>query len=343
MGSSLKSLVRNGFCFGERGIGLNVAWFRNPGDIQITHKDIPTVSDNEVLLKIDYAGICGTDKKIFAGDIPCERIILGHEFSGEAVEVGLKVKNIIKGQYYNVQPNLSCGVCSICRRGRYSLCKNKISHGIHIDGGFAEYCAVDFNLLFPINNISHIESALIEPVACCINGLKRCNLSMGQDVLIIGGGFTGLIFVQLVKLYGANVHFITRNKKKRALAKSLGADSVGESIHETNKDFDVVVEAVGNPDTVNDAFQAVGRGGSILLFGITHETETVPLKPYEVWEKELKIIGSRSNGHNHFDAIKILPRLNITDLISYVIDLKDIVMGFEKLDTEDCIKVVIRI
>jgi 2-desacetyl-2-hydroxyethyl bacteriochlorophyllide A dehydrogenase len=322
---------------------LKVAWFRNPGDIKITDRNIPTVTDNEVLLKIDYAGICGTDKKIFAGDIRCEPVILGHEFSGEVVEVGLKVKNITKGQYYNVQPNLSCGVCGICRRGRYNLCENKISHGIHINGGFAEYCAVDSNLLFPVKNISNIESALIEPVACCLNGLKRCNLSMGQDVLIIGGGFSGLIFVQLVKLYGANAHLITRNKKKRALAKSLGADFVGESIHEMDKDFDVVIEAVGKIDTVNDAVQAVGRGGSVLLFGITRETENIPLKPYEVWEKELKIIGSRSNGHNHFDAIKILSRLNIKDLISHVIDLKDIAMGFEKLDTEDCIKVVIRI
>lgn len=322
---------------------MKAALFRNPRDIVIVNRNIPTVKENEVLLKIDYAGICGTDKKIFRGDMQCEPIILGHEFSGEVREIGAKVKHIKIGQYYNVQPNLSCGVCNICRKGRYNLCENKISYGIHIDGGFAEYCTVNSNLLFPINNITHIESVLIEPVACCLYGLTRGNLSMGQDVLIIGGGFTGLIFVQLAKLCGANVHLITRNEKKRTLAKSLGADSVYESIHEIEKKFDVVVEAAGKVDTVSNAFQAVGRGGSILLFGITPKTENIPLNPYEIWEKELKIIGSRSNGHNHFDAIKILPRLNIKDLISYIIDLKDIAMGVEKFDTEDCIKVVVRI
>lgn len=320
---------------------MKAAVFRKPGNIIVENREIPTLKDNQVLLKIDYAGICGTDKKIFNGDIPCEPVVLGHEFSGEAREVGSKVENVKIGHYYNVQPNLSCGVCSICRKGRYSLCENKISYGTHIDGGFAEYCTVDSNLLFPVNNIAHIESALIEPVACCLHGLIRCNLSIGQDVLIIGGGFTGLIFVQLAKLQGANAHLITRNEKKRALAQSLGADSVYESISKINMDFDVVIEAVGKTDTVNNAFQVAGRGGNILLFGVTHKAESVPLKPYEVWEKELKIIGSRGNGHNHFDAIRILPKLNIRDLISHVVELDDIERGLKIIGQSDCIKVVV--
>lgn len=321
---------------------MKAALFRNPGDIKVVHRDIPKLKDNEVLLKIDYAGICGTDKKIYNGEIRCEPVILGHEFSGEAREVGSKVKNVKIGNYYNVQPNLSCGVCAVCRKGRYSLCEAKISYGTHIDGGFAEYCAVDSKLLFPVHNIEHIETALVEPVACCLRGLTRSDLSIGQDVLVIGGGFTGLIFIQLAKLWGANVHLITRSEKKRALAQSLGADAVYASINEVNTNFDLVIEAVGEIETVNNAFQAVGRGGSILLFGVTHATESISLKPYEVWKKEINIISSRSNGHGHSDAIQILPKLNIKDLISHVVELDDIERGLKIIGQSDCIKAVVR-
>jgi 2-desacetyl-2-hydroxyethyl bacteriochlorophyllide A dehydrogenase len=324
-------------------INLKAALFRNRGDITVVDKDIPALEDNQVLLKIDYAGICGTDKEIFNGDIPSKPVVLGHEFSGEAIEIGSKVKNIEIGHYYNVQPNLSCGICEVCRKERYSLCKNKISYGIHIDGGFAEYCAVNYNQLFPVFNITHIESALVEPIACCLHGLNRCDLSVGQDVLIIGGGFIGLIFVQLAKMRGTNVHLIEPDNNKRALAKSLGADSVYESISEINMDFDVVIEAVGKTETVKNAFQVVGRGGDILLFGVCPEGESISLKPYKVWEKELKIIGSRSTEHNHFYAIRILPKLNIKDLISHVIALDNIERGFEMMIKEDCIKVVVHI
>lgn len=329
--------------FHKGGIDLKAALFHNQGDIKVVDRDILALKNNQVLLKIDYAGICGTDKKIFNGDIPCNPpVVLGHEFSGKAIKTGSKVKNIEIGHYYNVQPNLSCGICDICRKKRYSLCKNKISYGTHINGGFAEYCAVNCNLLFPILNITQMESALIEPVACCLHGLNRCDLSVGQDVLIIGGGFIGLIFVQLAKLRGANVHLIEPNNKKRLLVESLGADSVYESRSEINMDFDVVIEAVGKTETVNNAFQAVGRGGNILLFGVNPRAESISLKPYEVWEKELKIIGSRGNEHNHFDAIRILPKLNIKDLISHIIELKNISKGFDLMEQDDCIKVIVR-
>lgn len=321
---------------------MKAALFHSRGNIKIVDKDIPIVKDNEVLLKIDYSGICGTDKRIFSGEIECNPVVLGHEFSGKAVEVGPIVKSINIGQYYNVQPNLSCGICSICRKGRYSLCENKISYGTHIDGGFAEYCVVDSEMLFPINNITPIESVLIEPVACCVYALKRCNISVGQNVLIIGGGFTGLIFVQLAKLRGANVYLITRSEKKRTLARIVGADEVYESIHEIDKDFDVVIEAVGKTDTVNDAFQVVGRGGKILLFGVINRNEIVSFSPYEIWEKEIEIVASRGNGHNHFDAIQILPKLNVHDLISHVVELDDIESGFKSIGEKNCTKVIVR-
>ena len=322
---------------------MKAALFRSPGDIAIVDKRIPSLGDNQVLLKIDYASICGTDKAIFDGNIPCKPVVLGHEFSGEVVKVGSKVKNIEVGSYCNVQPNIACGICDICRKGNPNLCEYKVSHGIHIDGGFAEYCVVNQDLLFPIYGIPHIESPLIEPVACCLHGLKRCNPSIGEDALVIGGGFIGLVFLQLMKLRGLNVHLIEPNKKKRSLAKSLGAECVFESISEVCDDFDIVVEAVGKIETVRNAFRVVGRGGIVLLFGVCPQSETLSFSPYEVWKKELRIVSSRSNGHNHFDAIRILSKLNLKDMITHVIELKDIKRGFKLMDDNNHIKIVIHV
>ena len=317
--------------------------FRGPGDIAIIEKQIPSPEDYQVLLKIDYASICGTDKAIFDGDIPCKPVVLGHEFSGEVVEVGSKVKNIEVGNYYNVQPNIACGVCDICRKGKPNLCEHKISHGIHIDGGFAEYCIVDQDLLFPVQNIPRIESPLIEPVACCLHGLNKCSFSIGESVLIIGGGFIGLVFLQLLKLQGLKVHLVEPNRKKRSLAKSLGAEYVYESISEVCDEYDIVVEAVGKIETVRDAFQAAGRGGTILLFGVCPQSATLLFSPYELWKKELKIVGSRSNGHNHFEAIRIFPKLNLKNMITHVIELKDIKKGFKLMEDNNHIKIVIHV
>ncbi len=322
---------------------MKAALFRNPGEIAIIDKEIPSLGDNQILLKIDYASICGTDKAIFDGNILCKSVVLGHEFSGKVVKVGSKVKNIEVGNYYNVQPNIACGICDICRKGKPNLCENKISYGIHVDGGFAEYCVVNQDLLFSIPGIPHIESPLIEPVACCLHGLNRCNPSIGADVLIIGGGFIGLVFLQLMKLRGLNVFLVEPNKKKRALAKSLGAESVYESITEVNESFDVVVEAVGKVETVKNAFQVVDYGGTILLFGVCPPNKTFSFNPHEVWKKELKIIGSRSNGHNHFDAIRIFPKLKLRDMITHVIELEDIEKGFRIMEDNNHIKIMVHV
>ena len=322
---------------------MKAAVFRHQGCIEVVDMDVPILKDNQVLLKIGYAGICGTDRAIFNGDIPCKSIVLGHEFSGEAIEMGSKVTNIKKGHYYNVQPNLSCGICDICKKHKYSLCENKISYGIHIDGGFAEYCVIDHQLLFPVLNISHIESALVEPIACCLHGLDQCMSLMDRNILIIGGGFIGLIFVQLAKLRGANVHLIEPNEKKRALAESFDADFVYESLSEIDTNFDLIIEAVGKSETVDDALKVVGRWGEILIFGVSSETESVLIKPYEMWEKELRIFGSRGNGHDHTDAIQLIPQLNVKDLVSSVIELDEINKEFIALGQDDYIKAIVHI
>jgi len=321
---------------------MKAAILKNKRHIEIQDIDIPSIKTNEVLLRVHYAGICSTDIKIFHGELPCKYpVILGHEFCGEAVEIGSEAKNIIRGDCYNVQPNLSCGYCIECRKDKYSLCKNKICYGTHVNGSLSEYCAIDYRLLYPISEDKTFEGTFIEPIACCLYALNRCSINIGDNVLIIGGGFTGLIFIQLVKLRGGKVCLVTRSDHKRALARSLGADLTCKSIPETDMDFDVVIDAVGKPETIDSSIRAAARGGKLLLFGVNPTEVTVPINPYTVWEKELVIVASRGNGHNHFGAIRTMSKVNITSLVSHVIDLEAFETISGIIEDENHIKTVV--
>ena len=319
---------------------MKAALFLAEGNIEIIKKDIPKPTGNQVLLKVEYAGICGTDRKIFNGQIACSPVILGHEFSGKVIEIGEDVKDIVMDDVYNVQPNLSCGKCKMCNRNKYSLCKHKYSYGIDINGGFGEYCIVDSSQLYPIPNyMTALEAALIEPVSCCLHGLERCPLQ-NENVLIIGGGFMGMIFLQLAKLQHLNTHIIEPIEWKREMALSLGADCVYKSISETENTYDNVIEAVGNIGTVKDTFSSVNAGGNILLFGVSSQYLSIPFYPYSVWENELRIIGSRSNGHNHSKAIQIMPKIDVNSLVTHVVKLEHLQNAFKTI--KNYIKIVVR-
>lgn len=324
---------------------MKAALFIKPGKIEVVNRNTPKPQNNDVLLQIDYAGICGTDKKIFNGEIKSKPVILGHEFSGRAVKLGSKARGIKIGKYYNVQPNLSCGQCYLCKIGKNSLCEKKVSYGIHLDGGFAEYCLVDYRQLYPIGNIAPLESIFLEPVACCLHGLDRCNLSSVKNVLIIGGGFIGLIFVQLARLKGLNISVVEPNNDKRRLSLKLGANRAFRSIAEIDKkiNYDLVIEAVGKKKTIEASFRYVGKGGQVLLFGVAPEECQVLIKPFRIFEKELMIISSRSNGHDHSRALAILPKLDIKNLITDFIPLRDISRVFKLMHQPSTIKVILRL
>ena len=145
---------------------MQAAIFDGSPELKLREKDIPTFYENEVLVKVTAAGICGTDSKILAGKSHSNPpVILGHEFCGKVVAVGPRVETIDIGYFVSVDPNIACGKCRFCKQGQVNLCQNLTAIGVDIDGGFAEYCAVPESQCYRIEGASPINAALMEPLS----------------------------------------------------------------------------------------------------------------------------------------------------------------------------------
>lgn len=325
---------------------MKAAVYQGKHDIRVQDVEIRTPAADEVLIKVQACGVCGTDLHIYAGAEGAAKCnpptILGHEFSGIVYEVGSNVKNFKPGDRVCVDPNDMCGNCYFCRNGKVHFCENMIGIGTTVDGGFAEFCTVREKQVYSIgDSLSFEEGAMAEPVACCLHGMDLTEVKPGDTVMLIGGGTIGLIMLQLVKLSGASAIILAEPvKSKRELVVKLGADitvdplsnDLGEVLRQNRiNHIDKVIECVGLKNTVMDALKYVGRGGTVMLFGLTHPDCEVPLKPFDVFKKEFTIKASFINPYTQGRAVSLLRsgRINVRDLITDKVKLSDINKVFE--------------
>jgi|YNPBryunderm2012_1023409.scaffolds.fasta_scaffold00860_6 2-desacetyl-2-hydroxyethyl bacteriochlorophyllide A dehydrogenase len=333
------------------------AYLDENGKLTLGEKGIPEIGDNEILIKVIACGICGTDVHVFKGiNKGKPNIIRGHEFVGEIVEVGKEVKDLKPKDTVIVDPNIPCMNCYQCRNGRIHLCKNLIAIGVDLDGGFAEYCVLPSKQAYRLpNNIEPIVGALAEPLACAIHGIDRVNIKEGEDILIIGGGALGLILTQLAVNGGAGRVFVSEPyKEKRDLAFGFGANRVIDPTIEDllevikeetrGKGVDVVIEAVGSEKTILQAINAVGDGGRVLFFGVAPEDVKIDISPFEVYRRELTLLGSFVNPFTMERAVSLISnrRINLYPLISEIIPLQDIEKGVEIAGSGRAIRVLVR-
>jgi len=272
--------------------------------------------DHDVLIEVKLAGLCGTDPAILEGRHPATPpVILGHEYTGEVLSVGDKVKNVTVGDHIVIDPNIKCGRCYWCRRGKENLCENMTTLGIYIDGGFTRYNVAPESAVYKIHDdMRWRDAVLVEPVSCAINGVTRANVKVGDVVAIIGAGPMGLIWTQLVKHRGAGLIIVSDLVEKRLeMAKKLGANII---VNPRKDDFievvrdatdgmmaDVCVEVVGTPATVEQAICATGYGGRTVIFGTTKKNLKVPIEPYDIMRHEKEIIGSFIANYTFLPAI----------------------------------------
>ena len=209
---------------------MKAAVFYGKHDLRMEEQPVAVPGDNEVLIKVHACGICGTDVHIFNGDEGAAKspsgTILGHEFAGEVVQVGAKVKKLKVGDRVCVDPNYLCAECYYCQSGLGHFCENMVGIGTTVNGGFAEYCVVPECQAYVFSkDTSYEKAAMCEPVACCLHGIDMCDIACGDTVAVIGGGMIGLIMLQLARLRGAaKLILIEPVKEKRDMAVSLGAD-----------------------------------------------------------------------------------------------------------------------
>lgn len=292
----------------------------------------PEIKPDEVKIHTAFAGICGTDHALYAG-LPGSApavppIVLGHENSGVVVEVGSEVTNVKVGDRVAVDPNIYCGQCKYCRTGRPELCEHLSAIGVTRDGGFEDYFTAPASVVYPIpDNVSLKAAALVEPISCAVHGIQLLKVSPYQKALVIGDGFMGQLFVQVLQAYGIHeVDLAGIVDEKLAMAKDkFGAKRTfntmaGDKIPDS--EYDVVIEAVGSPKTQEAAIEAAARGGQVLMFGVGGPDDTFEMNTYEVFQKQLTIQGSFINPNAFEDSLALLAsgKVDVEPLISHELD-----------------------
>ncbi|WP_334319923.1 zinc-dependent dehydrogenase [Gilliamella apicola] len=309
-------------------------------DLRTEDLPIPEISDNEVLIKMLACGLCGTDIQKIRGDSVNKPTVLGHEVVGEIVKKGKNVSKFEIGDRVITAIHVPCFTCHYCNKGHYTICEQFRTNNID-PGGFAEFIRIPELHLNHLthkvsNNVTDEEATLIEPIACCLHGLKQADIRPNDSVLIMGAGTIGILHAQLAKIKGANkviVSDMSEFKLQKAL--KVGCDyaiNINEKniIDEVNKitdgqGVDVIVIAAGVSSLVADAVNMVRRAGKIIVFSGFDKNKLVTLDVSRFFKDEISIIGTYSVTPYEFpEALDLLEKrkLNTEEMITHVYPLK---------------------
>lgn len=318
---------------------MKSAVFYGKHDLRVEDHPMPEMGAHDVLIRVKACGVCGTDVHIYEGDPGAAEVtpptILGHEFSGVVEAVGSGVRNCRPGDRVCVDPNCYCGACEPCRNGVVHFCEHMIGYGTTVDGGFAEYCAVNERQVYQLGkNTSFEQGAMTEPVACCLHGIDLCEIRPGHQVVVIGGGMIGLLMVQLAKLAGAaRVALLEPVESKREVGRQLGADVCIDSLHEDVGArlreagitwVNTVIECVGRPSTIEQAIDLAGNKAVVMMFGLTKPDEVISVKPFQIFQKELELKSSYINPCTQKRALDLIDsgRLDVSSMVYEVCSLE---------------------
>lgn len=318
---------------------MKAAVWTKPNYIEIQNIPDPKPKPDEVLIKVQGCGVCGTDCHIFAGDVPLAKPpqVLGHEIVGEVVENGSDIPPLKIGQKVCVDPVIGCGVCQFCQSGKTNLCPSPTIIGYARIGGFAPYTTVPRSHLYPVSqDMDNRAGILVETLACVINGYDRLEMKAGGSTLILGAGCVGLLWTELVKR-SVTTRLIQTDivPERLKAAKKLGADSiicsknpdwVKEAKQSEPGGFDCMIDATGSAKAMQEALPLLKKGGKFMIFGVAPEEEKLVISPYEMFAKELTIIGSKMPPNTMDRAVKIIE----AGLIDYEI-LVSTTMPLDKL------------
>ncbi len=343
---------------------MRVATFRDLKKIEVHEKPKPTASDGDVVVKVEYCGICGSDVHGYLNGVMVPLgTVMGHECSGVVAEVGKDVRDFRPGDRVIAKPIAQCGVCVPCKRGAYSLCVSAFDRAIGItttnDGAFAEYVKIEYPrvMLFRLpDDVSFEQGALVEPLSTSLHGVRLSRVKPGDSVVVIGAGMIGLGTIQLLKLAGAGrIIALEISEAKAGLALKAGADIVldplkeGDGLQAHILDLtdgvgaEVVYECSGVPFGFQNAMYFAKSGGQVMVVGIVDRE--VAFTPFRMVLAEIEMKAVLGY-YDEFDyVIRFLSqgRLNTDILISGIVSLSDIEKGFDRLlSSRDDVKILVR-
>ena len=313
------------------------------GKIEIQQRPIPQPKDDEVLVKIEYVGVCGSDLHYYEsgaiGDFVVKPpFVLGHESGGTVVEVGKNVTHLKVGDRVALEPGKTCGHCEFCKSGRYNLCPDVVFFATPpVDGVFQEYVAHEAGLCFPLpENVSTLEGALIEPLAVGFHAANQAGAQPGRTAVVIGSGCIGLVSMLALRARGVQTVIVTDVMDARlAKAKELGATAVLNDTREEpaaavkrltgGMGADIVIETAGAPATGRQAVELAKKGGTIVFVAYTKSGDvTLPMSL--ALDKELTFKTVFRYRHIYPMAIEAVASgaVNLKGLVTNLFDFDDL-------------------
>jgi len=324
---------------------MKAAYYPEKNTIDYVDLDMPRPKKGEALIKVKYAGICGSDLHVYHGAHPTATfpVIPGHEFVGELVELGEDVNTGVKpGDFVVAQPFSSCGVCEACITGNDNVCQSLKLLGAHTDGCFAEYVTVPAKKVYTLPEGMDLKlAALAEPLAVAVHDVRRSGLKVGQNALIIGGGPIGIFIGIVAQLAGAQVYISEVSDFRLDFAKSMGFKTLNPTDEAFDrqvaeitkgKGFDVVFEVSGSRAGIASMTGLVKISGTIMVVGMA--SDKFPVDTTSVFLKQAKLLGVRIHSQEAFAAavdILIEGKLNdrLNRLISKIYKLEDVKEAYE--------------
>ncbi|BAS28042.1 zinc-dependent alcohol dehydrogenase family protein [Limnochorda pilosa] len=312
---------------------MKAVQFPAVGEVRMVELPDPTPGPGEVLVRVAAAGICHTDVHILHGNFPARYpVVPGHEFAGTVVAAGDGVDPSWVGRRVAVDPNVPCGTCPACKENRQNLCPNLEAYGVTLNGGFAELATVKLTNAYLIGDLPFKVAAMAEPLACVVHGLNLLRLEPASHALIFGAGPMGLLLMQALKHAGAaRATLVDLHHRRLEIGLELGADATlvdADGLQELAPEhgrFDLVADATGVPAVVERLPRYVRDGGKILYFGVCPPDAEIRLKPYDVYRRDLQIIGSFSLRQTLAPALRLLASgaVRVEPLISHTFQLDE--------------------
>jgi L-iditol 2-dehydrogenase len=337
---------------------MRVAMYYNNRDVRLEALPVPKIGAGELLLRTRASGICGSDLMEWYR-IKKAPLVLGHEITGEVVEVGAKIDNFQVGDRVFSSHHVPCGTCRYCLAGHQSVCD--LLRTTHFDpGGFAEYIRVpkinvELGTLRIPDSMTYDEGSFIEPLACVVRAQRFARVAEGQTVLVIGSGISGLLHIQLARARGAERIIATDISDYRLnAAKQFGADAtihgsenVPAKLLELNggRLADRVIVCAGALPAALQATQSVDRGGTLLFFAPTAAGVDVPIPLFEFWRDEINVVTSYAgSGDDLKESLELIRdhKVRVADMVTHRLPLAETGLGFELTASgRDSIKVII--
>ena len=343
---------------------MKVAVMEGIGKMGYVERPIPEVKPDEVLVKLEYVGICGSDMHYYEtgaiGNYVVEPpFVLGHEPGGTVVEVGSNVKHLKVGDRVALEPGKTCGKCEFCRSGKYNLCPDVIFFATPpVDGVFQEYVAHEAALCFKLpDNVSTLEGALIEPLAVGFHAANQGNAHAGQTAVVMGAGCIGLVSMMALKAEGVSkVYVVDVMQKRLDKALELGADGVinameVDTVEELmrltdGKGCDLAIETAGTEITTRQCVHAVKKGATIVCVGYSKTGEmTLPMSL--ALDKEIRFETVFRYRHIYPMAIDAVAagKVNLKGIVTDIFEFNDIQNAMDRsvADKANIVKAVVKI